>query len=102
MTSSIVRDAFDHHVWAHNQILDACAGLTAEQLASTVPGTYGSILPTVRHLLGADRGYLNLLTNGRVTEIDEDNMDVPALRAAMADVDSGWNAVLDAEPDEDA
>jgi len=78
MTSSIVRDAFDHHVWANYQILDACAALTAEQLATTVPGTYGSILQTVRHLVGGDRGYLNLLTDGRVTEIDEDSMDVSA------------------------
>src|SRR5205814_1038939 len=102
MTSSIVRGAFDHHVWANYQILDACAGLTAEQLATTVPGTYGSILQTVRHLVGGDRGYLNLLTNGRVTEIEEDSMDVSALRAAMTDVESGWNAVLDGGPNEDS
>lgn len=102
MTSSIVRDAFDHHVWANDQILDACATLTADQLATIVPGTYGSILQTLRHLVGGDRGYLNLLTNGRVTEIDEDAMDVAALREAMADVEIGWRSVLDAEPDEDA
>jgi uncharacterized protein (TIGR02246 family) len=101
MTSSIVRDAFDHHVWANNQVLDACAALTPEQLATIVPGTYGSIIQTARHLVGGDRGYLNLLTNGRVTEIDEDWMDVAALREAMADVESGWNAVLDSRPDED-
>jgi uncharacterized protein (TIGR02246 family) len=102
MTSSIVRDAFDHHVWANNLILDACAGLTAEQLATIVPGTYGSILQTARHLVGGDRGYLNLLTNGNVSEIDEDSMDIATLRAAMADVETGWRSILDSEPDEDA
>jgi len=54
MTSSIVRDAFDHHVWANHQILDVCAALTAEQLATTVPGTYGSIIDTLRHTVGTD------------------------------------------------
>lgn len=102
MTSSIVRDAFDHPVWASNQILDACAGLTAEELETIVPGTYGSILQTLRHLVGGDRGYLSLLTDGRVTEIDEDAMDVAALSDAMGAVEAGWRSLLESEPDEDA
>jgi uncharacterized damage-inducible protein DinB len=43
-------------------MLDACAGLTNEQLAATVPGTYGSILDTFRHLVAADTSYLSVLT----------------------------------------
>jgi uncharacterized damage-inducible protein DinB len=35
-------DAFDHHVWATLQLIDACSELSPEQLATTVPGTYGS------------------------------------------------------------
>jgi uncharacterized damage-inducible protein DinB len=55
MTRSLLADAFDHHVWATLTVLDACGSLTDEQLATTVPGTYGSILDTLRHLVGADR-----------------------------------------------
>ena len=47
-------DAFAHHVWATLRLVDACLALSAEQLGTTVPGTYGSILETQRHLVGAD------------------------------------------------
>ena|SRR5437868_2420202 len=102
MTSSIVRDAFGHHVWANDRILEACAALTAEQLETTVPGTYGSILQTARHLVGADRGYLHLLTEGTISEIDEDSLDIAGLQAAMADVERGWTSLVERDLDEDA
>ncbi|MCY7419541.1 MAG: hypothetical protein LH650_13840, partial [Chloroflexi bacterium] len=49
MNGALLRDAFGHHVWATLTLLDACARLTPEQLATTVPGTYGRILATLRH-----------------------------------------------------
>ena len=54
MTTSILTDAFEHHLWANERILDACAALTEEQLATPVPGTYGPIIDTLRHLIQAD------------------------------------------------
>jgi uncharacterized damage-inducible protein DinB len=39
MTRSVLSHAFGHHVWATEQLLDACAALTPEQLQTTVPGT---------------------------------------------------------------
>ena len=54
MTRSLLEDAFAHHVWATEQLIDACLALSSEQLASEVTGTYGSILSTMRHLVGAD------------------------------------------------
>ena len=53
MTKSLLDDAFGHHVWATLTIIDTCSALTPEQLETTVPGTYGSILDTVRHTVGA-------------------------------------------------
>jgi uncharacterized damage-inducible protein DinB len=47
-----LEDAFNHHVWASLRVLDACATLEPEQLQTSVPGTYGTILDTVRHLVG--------------------------------------------------
>ena len=102
MQNSIVTDAFGHHVWASKLLLDACRPLTAEQLATTVPGTYGSLIDTLRHLVGGDAGYLNLLTNGEVAEIDEASLDVPALRAEMDLVDRAWTAFLARDLDLDA
>ena len=65
-------DAFAHHVWASIRLLDACAGLTPEQLETSVPGTYGSILETARHLVGSDAFYLFRITGDESYVIDED------------------------------
>src|SRR6185503_10028849 len=83
-TNAMLRDAFGHHNWASLVVLDACAGLTDEQLIATVPGVYGSILDTLRHLVEADVWYLHTLTDPRVPTIDESTMRVAELRAEMA------------------
>lgn len=55
-------DGFVHHVRATHRLLDACVALSPEQLEIAVPGTYGSILATARHLVGGDSLYLFWLT----------------------------------------
>ena len=99
MPTSLMRDAFDHHVWASLRTIDVCLGLTPEQLETSVPGTYGSILDTVRHLVGADASYLFVLSGTDFPRIDEDSMSLPELRAQMATHGAAWNQVLDADPD---
>ena len=47
-----------HHIWATEQLIDACKVLTPEQLSTPAPGTYGSILETFRHLVITDCWYL--------------------------------------------
>jgi uncharacterized damage-inducible protein DinB len=101
MTRSILADAFDHHVWATLKILDVCDGLTDDQLSSTVPGTYGTILDTVRHTVGADRGYLFVESGGKVTEIDDAGMSLAELRAAMDGAAASWQEILATNPDPD-
>jgi uncharacterized damage-inducible protein DinB len=95
-------DAFAHHVWASLRLVDACLALTPEQLETNVPGTYGSILDTQRHIVGADASYLFVLSGGRVSMIEEDQMDLASLRAEMAGHGVAWIAVLDAGPDPEA
>lgn len=101
MTRSLLADAFDHHNWASLRTIDACLALTPEQLETAVPGTYGSILETVRHLVGADASYLELLGGGRVSSIDEATMDLAQLRAVMAANGPEWAWVLGQGPDPD-
>lgn len=101
MSRPILADAFGHHVWATVRLLEACEPLTDEQRSGPVPGTFGSILDTLRHLVGADTSYLELLSGGRVQPIDEDAMDVAALRAAMAANGPVWAEVVAGELDPD-
>ena len=50
------REAFRHHSWATEQLLDAARPLTDEQLMRPCPGIYGSTLDTLRHIVDADTG----------------------------------------------
>jgi uncharacterized damage-inducible protein DinB len=99
MSDSMLGDAFGHHVWATLRVIDACVALSPEQLEAAVPGTYGSILATVRHLVGGDAWYLETLTQNRVPGIDEDQMDLPDLRVAMERNGTTWTQVLAEDPD---
>ncbi len=94
MSGSLLADAFGHHVWATLRLVDTCLPLGSDQLATTVPGTYGSILETVRHLVGSDSSYLYTMTGGRSPLIDEDHMDLPQLRAAMEGNGAAWSDLL--------
>ena len=85
-------DAFGHHVWATLTLIDTCLALAPEQLGTSVPGTYGSILATLRHLVGADASFLPALTGGRVTVIDQEPMDLADLRTTMERDGEAWSS----------
>ena len=98
-----MQDAFDHHTWATLRIIDACLALSPSQLEISLPGTYGSILDTMRHLVAADSSYL-FVCSGQ-TEAppidDEETMDIAALREAMERFGPKWTALLGRDPDPD-
>jgi uncharacterized damage-inducible protein DinB len=60
----ITLDALRYHRWANLQLLEACGGLTAEQLELTAPGTYGSIADTFMHMLSGEGRYITRLQGG--------------------------------------
>jgi uncharacterized damage-inducible protein DinB len=94
MAKTLLDDAFAHHVWATLRVMDVCDQLDPEQLAAAAPGTYGSILDTMRHLVGADASYLFVTTRERVPNIDEDQMDLAELRAVMERNGEAWTQLL--------
>jgi len=97
-----MEDAFAHHVWATLRLVDACLALSPQQLETAVPGTYGSILETVRHLVGADSSYLFVTSGERTSLIDEDRMDLAELRATMEGHGAEWSQLLAQDLDPDA
>jgi uncharacterized damage-inducible protein DinB len=94
-------DAFAHHVWATLRVIEVCLELSPEQLETTVPGTYGSILDTMRHTVGADSSYLFVMSGGTTPLIDEDHMDLSELRATTESHGAAWSSLLaqDLDPD---
>src|SRR5947208_3558116 len=101
MSGSLMDDAFQHHVWATTRLIDTCLTLNPEQLGTTVPGTYGSILETMRHLVEGDSDYLSIMTGDRAHLIEADHMDLPELRVAMENNGVLWSGLLarDLDPD---
>ena len=87
----MLADAFGHHVWATIRLIDACAELDPKQLDTAAVGTYGSIIDTMRHLVGADASYLFVTTGGKTPPIDEVRMDLAELRAVMERHGAAWS-----------
>jgi len=96
---SLMGDAFAHHVWASLRVIDACLALSPEQLEAIVPGTYGSILSTVRHFVGGDLFYLSAMTGDRSLLLDEDRLGLPELRAAIESQADRWSQILSGDLD---
>lgn len=101
MTKTLLDDAFAHHMWATLQVMDVCAGLDPDRLEATAPGTYGTILDTLRHIVAADSSYLFAMTDGKVQPIDEERMDLAELRKATEGFASDYTSLLatDLDPD---
>ncbi|MEO8273689.1 MAG: DinB family protein [Chloroflexota bacterium] len=53
---------FDHNRWANERLLEACRGLTPEQLATSVVGGYGDLGSTLAHIASGEVFYTQLLT----------------------------------------
>ena len=102
MSTSLLEDAFAHHVWATIRLIETCRSLSPEQLETEVPGTYGSILAMTRHIVGADSFYLFTLTGGQTALIDEDAMDLSELRVAMEGNGAGWSRLMTQRLDPEA
>ena len=53
---------FRHKTWATLRLIEYCQGIDAEHLDATIPGTYGTIRETLRHIVDAEEGYFLILT----------------------------------------
>jgi hypothetical protein len=56
---------FNHHVWANLRLLEVCAGLTAEQLAASMPAARGSIQETLEHIVRSEQSYFSRISTGK-------------------------------------
>jgi uncharacterized damage-inducible protein DinB len=102
VNGSLLQDGFAHHVWATLRVMDVCARLSPDQLGAMAPGTFGSILDTLRHIVAADSSYLFVLTGGRVQPVDEERMDLAELRSSMERFGDAWMDLLAEDLDQAA
>ena len=94
MTASLFDDAMAHHVWATEQLIDACNALTPDELSTPAPGTYGSIIDTFRHLVSTDCWYLTFFGDQpqRIEAGSEAGLD--QLRSAITLNGRDWMELL--------
>jgi uncharacterized damage-inducible protein DinB len=97
-------DAFRHHSWATLRLIEFCRNLDEEQRAASVPGVYGSISATLKHILGAEAFYRSLFS-GSFPEWDwreEEAQPLEELLAWTGDMAAFWEQLLATPPDADA
>jgi uncharacterized damage-inducible protein DinB len=66
--SAALLELFRHKTWATLRLIEICQGLADEHLDATIPGTFGTIRGTLRHLVGAEEGYFSILTRKRLSD----------------------------------
>lgn len=99
--TTLLDDAIAHHVWATEELIDACASLTPEQLATPAPGTYGSILDTFRHLVTTDCWYLTFFRDDPPAIAEGAEPDLEEMRSAITANGVAWMELLAGQPDAD-
>jgi uncharacterized damage-inducible protein DinB len=102
MSGSILGAAFAHHVWATSRVIDACLGLTAEELETSVLGTRGPVLETLRHVVLSDAEELFFLTGDVAFDIDDEQVSLAEARVIMERNGSGWAEYISRSLDPDA
>jgi uncharacterized damage-inducible protein DinB len=101
MTTSLLSDAFAHHIWATERLFDACATLTRDQLIVETPGTYGPIIATLGHLVGSDSWYLSFHRSEPAATIDEQT-SLAEMRSVMKSNGAAWVDLLAGDLDPEA
>ena len=97
MTSSadVLRSMFEHHLWATETLIDHLDRLPAERLDASVPGTYGSMIDTLTHMIDGDTRYLQRLRDPSPPPAeDRVGIALAQLRSEMPEHGRRWDAAL--------
>ncbi len=54
-------NVFRHHRWSNQVLIEFLSRLPPAKLELTVPGTYGSSIDTIRHLISSDANYVCII-----------------------------------------
>jgi len=88
-----------HDKWATQQILNACAALTPEQFHRRFDMGPGSLHDTTTHILGAMRGWGDLLAGREVApRLEGTQRSVPELLTLLEEVTTDFAASAKAQP----
>ena len=91
-----LHDLARHNAWATTQVVTFCQGLDEPTLNVTVPGTYGTIIETLRHLIASEASYLRRLTGATSAAPwgEEDAVGLQVLAERAAELAAIWDKFL--------
>src|SRR5207248_3551174 len=88
-----------HKTWATLRLIEHCRTLDDERLNLTSPGTYGTILDTLRHFVAGEEEYFSVLTGELPAEPladgPLDTVSLDDLGACMRRLGPGWDVVAE-------
>ena len=91
-----LHDLVKHNIWATKSLLTLCRTLDEPALHATAPGTYGTVIQTLRHMIDSESSYVYRLTGAWPTfpwpQGEPVGLDVLEERAAL--LASTWEAFL--------
>jgi uncharacterized damage-inducible protein DinB len=68
-------NVFRHHRWSNQVLVEFLSRLPEDQLELTAPGTYGSSIDTIRHLISSDADYVRIIPD--TPEVPQCSQDGP-------------------------
>ncbi len=66
--NEVLLELYRHKTWATLRLIEHCQSLDDEHLDATIPGTFGTIRDTLRHLVRSEEGYFWTVTRERLSE----------------------------------
>lgn len=81
-----------HSTWATLALIRYCQDFAAEDLDVTIPGTYGTIRETLRHLVESEEGDLTDLTGERPEPLPDDPIALDALADRIELLGPRWES----------
>jgi uncharacterized damage-inducible protein DinB len=100
-----LHDITRHNSWATAQVLGFCRELDSAMLNATVPGTYGTILDLLRHIIASEASYLSRAMTGKRLYIwgdHEQAVGLDQISAEAAKLSVQWETFIAGEIDYDA
>ena len=99
--NTILQDIIEHHIWANDTLLAFCEELSPEQLALTVPGTFGTVEETFAHVAANEEWYLRCLHGVGITDemrttiFDGEVLrELHVVRPVLAKTANAWRQVV--------
>jgi uncharacterized damage-inducible protein DinB len=84
---STLRSLLAYTMWADRQILESLAELPPEDLSRDTGSSFGSLLATMAHILGAEQVWLSRLVGAPLERLPTENdyANLPSLAAGFVD-----------------